>query len=126
MTADALQMLPNAETLLYPLVSSYNKSAASNQLLQISSLIKQTKHRGWHGHTASGSAAEKMPWCCAQGSPPQAKIHKVRAHEPKSHMFAAVMTEPNDEGSMLTCLRAATFYHDTSSLAQYPAVLRHP
>ncbi len=86
MTADALQMLPNAETLLYPLVSSYNKSAASNQLLQISSLVKQTKHRGWHGHTASGSAAEKMPWCCAQGSPAQVKIHKVRAHEPQSHM----------------------------------------
>ena len=31
------------------------------------------------------------------------KFSKVRAHEPKSHMFAAVTTEPNDE---VVCLLA--------------------
>ncbi len=33
------------------------------------------------------------------------------------------MTEPNDESSMLTRLRAAELYHDTSILV---GVLRHP
>lgn len=70
-----------------------------------------------------GSGAERMPWCCAQASPPHAKICKVRAHEPKSNTFDAVMTEPNDESSMLTRLRAAELYHDTSILV---GVLRHP
>lgn len=88
--------------------------------------MKQTQHRGWDGHTASGSAAEKMPWFCVQASPPQAKLYKLRAHEPESHVFAAVMTEPNDERRMLTRLRAAELYQETSSLVQYPAAVRHP
>jgi hypothetical protein len=96
MTADALQLLfaaPNAETLLYPLVKSCDKSGASNQQLSGTNKAQRVE---WTRYWLTYLAVLLMPWCCAQALLPHAKIYKARADEPKSHMFAAVMNEPND------------------------------
>lgn len=106
MTAGTLRLLfaaPNAETLLYPLVNFCNKPAARNQQPYVTDKAQRV---GWTRYVWQSCCNGFLVLCSGLHTHMQ-KFSKVRAHEPKSHMFAAVMTEPNDENRMLTCLKAA-------------------